>query len=183
MDGERLSMARTSISFSAFQVLACSLRIHRLQKICREMELSSILFIPGVDGKYNWGSQLFVKYVLLGLSGRELDGLGTGRDGGINGMMHFDEELECLEDAFYLIMPDKVHVFGNEKCMNILSPLLGSVLYPARDMSTMDCMENLNESELRKVVAFITSLVDNLPKASRIGVPLPIGFENSFEIF
>lgn len=33
-------------------------RITKLQTLCREQDLGGLLFIPGVDGRSNWGSQV-----------------------------------------------------------------------------------------------------------------------------
>lgn len=77
-------------------------RLHALQRLCSDndpMYPSSLLFIPGPDGRYNKGSLNILKYLFEGATGKYL----------FDGAM--DENMESLEDMILLIQQSSVSVF------------------------------------------------------------------------
>lgn len=104
-------------------------RIARLQLLCRKLGLGGLLFIPGVDGRSNWGSQvsaapcspaastpyvrpsdrrpghglppqIFLNYVFLGKTGRALEG-----------ELYVESEYDALEDSVILVTPTGFSIF------------------------------------------------------------------------
>eukprot|EP00195_Chlamydomonas_chlamydogama_P002993 CAMPEP_0202922708 /NCGR_PEP_ID=MMETSP1392-20130828/78065_1 /ASSEMBLY_ACC=CAM_ASM_000868 /TAXON_ID=225041 /ORGANISM="Chlamydomonas chlamydogama, Strain SAG 11-48b" /LENGTH=588 /DNA_ID=CAMNT_0049616349 /DNA_START=166 /DNA_END=1928 /DNA_ORIENTATION=- len=75
-----------------------SLRLRRLQKFIESKGLEALLFVPGVDGKYNTGSAQAIAYILQGTSNRDVvDSCHLGTD---------------LEDSVLLVRRDGVSLYS-----------------------------------------------------------------------
>jgi hypothetical protein len=80
-------------------------RLRNLQSLCSESKSdqqqlpSSLLFIPGTDGRHNKGSISLLKYLFQGSIGKDIS------EG------YLDGQYECLEEIVLLIQASSVSVF------------------------------------------------------------------------
>jgi hypothetical protein len=79
-------------------------RLNNLQALCSESNgkdqlPSSLLFVPGTDGRHNKGSFSIMKYLFLGSIGKDIS------EG------YLDEQYECLEEIVLLIQASSVSIF------------------------------------------------------------------------
>jgi hypothetical protein len=79
-------------------------RLNNLQALCSESNgkdqlPSSLLFVPGTDGRHNKGSFSIMKYLFLGSIGKDIS------------EANLDEQYECLVEIVLLIEASSVSIF------------------------------------------------------------------------
>ena len=146
-------------------------RVRRLQGICREsQEFSSLLFVCGVDGKFNWGGTCALRYLLQTHSPRDLVNRaaeGTSVDWGPT------ESHEALDETFILITRHSVFVFVDNGALSLLQPLLS--FWASGDVG----LQIAHGGEDRKIFEFKNAVLTHLAPNETVGVPFPVGVESS----
>uniref|UniRef100_A0A7S2S4U4 DAAF9 N-terminal domain-containing protein n=1 Tax=Mucochytrium quahogii TaxID=96639 RepID=A0A7S2S4U4_9STRA len=78
---------------------------------CKQVKDPALLVIPGLDGKYNVGSQRLIKYLFLGANGENLL------------EPTIKDEFEMLEDCVLCILPNKVKIFYGPKAESFVQKM------------------------------------------------------------
>jgi hypothetical protein len=96
-------------------------RLRRLQNACRQSaSFSSLLFVCGVDGRYNWGGNAALQFVLNQHSNRDVLTSRSAEGASVN--WGPSESHEALDETFILITRSAVFVFADPGALPLLQP-------------------------------------------------------------
>eukprot|EP00899_Mesostigma_viride_P026600 jgi/Mesvir1/7124/Mv09226-RA.1 len=144
----------------AYDPLSSALRLHRLQQLCQDAGLDSVLLVAGVDGKDNPGATQALRYLFKGVSGRDL----------LEGTALEPE----LEDVFVIVKPNGVGVYCTPSYYDALLPYFGlwnnCEIYCATEKDAADP----DKMEEYKIFSFVQLIGNDL---KTVGVPLMPNFE------
>ncbi|CAM9504300.1 unnamed protein product, partial [Chrysoparadoxa australica] len=157
--------------------LSAALRLKQLQQLCKdgrhgatktgaeEAQPDALLFIPGIDGRFNPGSQLAIKWLMLGATGRyELSN------------KELNEEHAALEDCALVVTRHGSSILYSAEAAPLVEPIISSwenvkeYALPGSDEDDIDLFE---EHKVRTLSERELHVCD-----CTYGVPLPIGFDD-----
>jgi len=129
----------------------------------------AFLFVAGLDGRGNKGSVRALKYLLEGSFGEEL----------FNGIL----ADECLEEMILLVCESELSVFWGGEAREKFSKALHFACPSIREYSTSTSEDNdIDLFQLRKCESFKAIVLSALPQGSKIGIPVPIGYDDVLDI-
>ena len=162
-------------------------RLKNLQSLCSESTSdqqqlpSSLLFIPGTDGRHNKGSISILKYLFQGSIGKDIS------EG------YLDDEYECLEEIVLLIQASSVSIFWrfvviyfgfqtdlvfSREAKGVIGSLLCHYPYLIEYCPSKEEEDNVDLFQQRKCEATKTMILESVPKAGVVGVPIPLGYDD-----
>ncbi|KAK3263771.1 hypothetical protein CYMTET_27449, partial [Cymbomonas tetramitiformis] len=120
------------------------------KRLCGEVGVEAIAFIPGVDGNNNPGSGSFLAYLLQGISGRDI--------------LNNSQLSECFDDIFLVVFPTCAKVYCAPDAYEKLLPsarLWGSTEFHclrAEEQEDADDAEHYKVSTFVKVLTGVKTL-------------------------
>jgi len=150
-------------------------RLKCLQRLCdptRDKDAPcALLFVSGPDGKNNKGSIAGLKYLFFGAVGKDL----------------YDESsidaIESLDEMVLLVQQTSVSVMWRSAARSKLHHLLSMTPLLIEYATTKEEEEgDEDDLQLKKCRDFKRMLVEAVPLGENIGIPIPVGYTDVYDI-